>query len=174
MNTTAVIVLVLYGIVLAFIGVWASRRVRHATDFYVAGHRLGPGLLAATILAANIGSGTTVGVTGLAYDIGAGAIWWTGSAALGTVVLALTIGPRMWRVAREFECHTVGDYLELRFSVSVRSIVAGFLWAGSGLILMSQLVAIGYVVEAFSGLQLRYGILGGSAVVFVYYASGGL
>lgn len=174
MNTTAVIVLVLYGIVLAFIGVWASRRVRHATDFYVAGHRLGPGLLAATILAANIGSGTTVGVTGLAYDIGAGAIWWTGSAALGTVVLALTIGPRMWRVAREFECHTVGDYLELRFSVSVRSIVAGFLWAGSVLILMSQLVAIGYVVEAFSGLQLRYGILGGSAVVFVYYASGGL
>ena len=174
MNTVAVIVLVLYGIVLASVGVWASRRVRQARDFYVAGHRLGPGLLAATILAANIGSGTTVGVTGLAYDIGAGAIWWTGSAALGTVVLALTVGPRMWRVAHDQDCCTVGDYLEFRFSVSLRSIVAGFIWLGSVLILMSQLVAIGYVVQAFSGVHLRYGILGGSAVVLVYYASGGL
>ena len=103
LNTAAIIVLILYGLALVGVGLAASRRVRRAEDFYVAGRRLGPGLLAATVLAANIGSGTTVGVAGLAYDIGAGAAWWTGSAVLGTFVLALTVGPRMWRVARDLE-----------------------------------------------------------------------
>lgn len=81
-NTTAIVVLLLYGIALGGVGLWASRRVRRAEDFYVASRRLGPGLLAAKVLAANIGSGTTVGVAGHAYDIGAGAVWWTGSAVL--------------------------------------------------------------------------------------------
>ncbi|MCH7823786.1 MAG: sodium:solute symporter family protein [Acidobacteria bacterium] len=174
MNTAAIIVLILYGLVLVGVGLWASRRVHRAEDFYVAGRRLGPGLLAATVLAANIGSGTTVGVAGLAYDIGAAAVWWTGSAVLGTLVLALTVGPRMWRVARDLECLTVGDYLEIRFGGALRSIVMGFLWFGSVLILMSQIVAIGYVVEAFSGVGLSYGIVLGGGVVLVYYAAGGL
>jgi SSS family solute:Na+ symporter len=173
-NTAAIIVLILYGLALAGVGLWAGRRVRRAEDFYVAGRRLGPGLLAATVLAANIGSGTTVGVAGLAYDIGAGAVWWTGSAVLGTLVLALTLGPRMWRVARDLECYTVGDYLEIRFGSALRTIVMGFLWFGSVLILMAQIVAIGYVVEAFSGVQVRYGIVLGGAVVLVYYTAGGL
>ncbi len=173
-NTAAIIVLVLYGLALAGVGLWAGRRVRRAEDFYVAGRRLGPGLLAATVLAANIGSGTTVGVAGFAYEIGAGAAWWTGSAVLGTLVLALTVGPRMWRVARDLDCLTVGDYLEIRFGVALRAIVMGFLWFGSVLILMSQIVAIGYVVEAFSGVPVRYGIVLGGAVVLVYYTAGGL
>jgi SSS family solute:Na+ symporter len=173
-NETAVIVLVLYGLGLAGVGLWAGRSVRLAADFYVAGRRLGPGLLAATVLAANIGSGTTVGVARLAYDIGAGAIWWTGSAVLGTFVLAFTLGPRMWRVARDLDCYTVGDYLEVRFGVELRAAVMGLLWIGSVLILMAQIVAIGNVVEAFSEVSLRYGIVLGGLVVLVYYAAGGL
>ncbi len=173
-NTAATIVLLLYGLALAGVGLWAGRSVRHAADFYVAGRRLGPGLLAATVLAANIGSGTTVGVAGFAYDIGVGALWWTGSAVLGTLVLGLTVGPRMWRVAREFDCYTVGDYLELRYGVVLRALVMGLLWLGSVLILMSQIVAIGFVVAAFSGVNLRYGIVLGGAVVLAYFSAGGL
>ncbi|MGD8330455.1 MAG: sodium:solute symporter family protein [Acidobacteriota bacterium] len=173
-DTVAIIVLALYGAVLALIGVWAGRRVRVAADFYVAGHRLGPLMLAATVLAANIGSGTTVGVAGLGYTIGAGAVWWTGSAVVGTFVLALTLGPRMWRVARDLGCYTVGDYLEHRFGVALRATVMALLWIGSVLVLMAQIIAIGTVLQAFSGLALPYGIVVGGAVVLVYYAAGGL
>jgi len=126
-NTLAIVILLLYCLALALVGIWAGRKVRQAEDFYVAGRRLGPWLLAATVLAANIGAGTTVGVTGLAYEIGAGAAWWTGSAVLGTVILALTIGPRMWRAARDLGCYTVGDYLEIRFGVVLRALVMGLL-----------------------------------------------
>ena len=121
-NTLAIVILLLYGLALALVGVWAGRKVRQAEDFYVAGRRLGPWLLAATVLAANIGAGTTVGVAGFAYEIGVGAAWWTGSAILGTVVLAFTLGPRIWRAARDLGCYTVGDYLEVRFGVDPDSL----------------------------------------------------
>lgn len=173
-NITAIVVLLLYGAALAAIGLWAGRSVRLASDFYVAGRRLGPGLLAATVLAANIGSGTTVGVAGLGYSIGAGAIWWTGSAVIGTLVLAVTLGPRMWKVARDLDCYTVGDYLEVRYGVELRVAVMGLLWIGSILVLMAQIIAIGRVVEAFSGVGLAYGIVLGGTVVLIYYAAGGL
>ena len=40
-----------------------GRRVRNASDFFVAGRQLGPGLIFSTMLAANIGAGSTVGAT---------------------------------------------------------------------------------------------------------------
>ena len=46
-----------------------------------------------TMLAANIGAGSTVGATALGYRDGLAGIWWVGSAALGSIALALWIGP---------------------------------------------------------------------------------
>ena len=55
------LVLVIYGLALIVIGLLLSRQVAHSLDFFVAGRKLGPGLLFSTLLAANIGSGSTVG-----------------------------------------------------------------------------------------------------------------
>ena len=77
------------------------------------------------MLAANIGGGSTVGATGLGYRDGLAAVWWVGSAAVGSIVLALWIGPAMRRVAAEHDLRTVGDFLEYRFGVAVRTAIAG-------------------------------------------------
>ena len=53
-----------YAIGLITLGIWAGRSVRHTSDFFVAGRSLGPGLIFATFLAANLGAGTTVGFAG--------------------------------------------------------------------------------------------------------------
>ena len=42
------------------VGLWIGRRVRGASDFFVAGRRLPALLVFATFLAANIGAGSTV------------------------------------------------------------------------------------------------------------------
>ena len=67
------------------------------------------------MLAANIGAGSTVGATGLGYRDGLSAWWWNGSAGIGSLVLALWVGPRIWREASRHGFFTVGDYLEHRF-----------------------------------------------------------
>src|SRR5436190_14095030 len=124
------------------IGLWLGRRLAGAGDFFVAGRRLGPGLIFATMLAANIGAGSTVGATSRGYLGGIAAWWWVGSAAIGSLALALWIGPAMRRVAADRGLRTVGDYLEYRYDGRVRAIIAALLWIGSLFILSAQLTAI--------------------------------
>ncbi len=83
-----VALLIGYSALLTALGLWIARRVRGPADFFVAGRKLTWPYVAATMLAANIGAGATVGATGLAYQQGVSAWFWNGSAALGSLVLA--------------------------------------------------------------------------------------
>jgi solute:Na+ symporter, SSS family len=118
------LVIVLYSIAQIALGLWISRRVKGSSDFFVAGRRLGPGLLFATFLAANIGGGSTIGATGLGYRDGLAAWWWVGSAGFGSLALAFWIGPRIRRITAEHDLRTLGDFLEWRYDGRVRAVVA--------------------------------------------------
>src|SRR5690348_15651726 len=101
------VLLVIYSLALIALGWWIGRRVRGTGDFFVGGRALGTGLVFATFLAPNIGAGSTVGATAIAYHDGLAAWWWNGSAGLGSLVLAFWVGPRIWREARALNLLTV-------------------------------------------------------------------
>src|ERR1041385_7671204 len=151
-----------------------SRRVRKADDFLVAGRSLGPGLIATTFLAANIGAGSTVGATGLGYAFGWSAWWWVGSAGIGSFILANTVGPKIWALAAKNGWRTVGDFLDYRYNRSVRGMIAVLLWAGTLMILAGQLIAISQILEVVAALPKWKGCVIGGAVVTAYFAAGGL
>ena len=163
-----------YSALLVGLGLWIGRRVAGTKDFFVAGRRLGPGLIFSTMLAANIGGGSTVGATGLGYRDGLSAWWWVGSAALGSAVLAIWVGPRIRQVAAAHDLKTVGDFLELRYGRQVRAIVAALLWLGSLAIPAGQLIAIATILNVVAGVPKYAGCLIGGAVVIVYFTAGGL
>ena len=104
--------LVTYSAAQIALGLWIGRRVSTSKDFFVAGRRLGPGLIFSTMLAANIGAGSTVGATALGYRDGLAGVWWVGSAAVGSIALALWIGPAIRRFAAPHDLRTVGDIHE--------------------------------------------------------------
>src|SRR5213596_1402718 len=145
-------ILITYSLALMALGVWIGRRVRGASDFFVAGRRLGPGLIFSTMLAANIGAGSTVGATSRGYVGGVAAWWWVGSAAIGSLILALWIGPAMRRASSARKLNTVGDYLEYRYSGTVRACIAVLLWIGSLFILSAQLTAVGWILSVVAGI----------------------
>ncbi|HVZ19983.1 MAG TPA: sodium:solute symporter family protein, partial [Vicinamibacterales bacterium] len=124
--------------------------------------------------AANIGAGSTVGATALGYTYGISAVWWVGCAGLGSIVLAFWIGPSMRRVAEAHRLRTVGDFLEHRYDVSVRSVAAGVLWLGALFILAGQLWAIGTIISAVTGAPPWLGCAIGGVVITAYFAAGGL
>jgi len=167
-------ILIVYSVALMALGLWIGRRVRGAADFFVAGRGLGAGLLFSTMLAANIGAGSTVGATALGYANGISAWWWVGSAGLGSIVLAFWIGPAMRRQAEAHQLRTVGDYLEQRYGSSVRALAAGIVWIGSLFILAGQLWAMGSIINAVAGVNPWIGCAIGGAVITVYFAAGGL
>jgi len=168
------IVLLAYAVLLIVLGLLISRRVKKAADFFVAGRTLGPGLLATTFLAANIGAGSTVGASGLGYRFGLSAWWWVGSAAIGSFILAATVGPKIWVIAEKYQLNTVGDYLDRRYSRAVRATVAVILWLGTLAILAAQLIAIAWILDVVAGLPKWQGCLLGGVVVVTYFAAGGL
>jgi len=165
--------ILLYAALMIALGAVLSRRVRKSEDFLVAGRRLGPGLVFATFLAANIGAGSTVGATGLGYRIGWSAWWWVGAAGIGSLVLANTVGPRIWYWARAEGFHTLGDYLEYRYSRSVRGAVALLLWPATVVLFSAQLIAISVILDVVAGIPRWQGSLLGGLVVLSYFVAGG-
>lgn len=167
-------VLLAYAAGLVLLGLFTGLKVRDSSSFFVAGRRLSPVLLCGTILAANIGAGSTVGAAGLGYRDGLAAWWWVGSAAIGTAALGLWIGPKIWRIAREHDLYTVGDYLELRYGVSVRALVAGLMWLATLAILAGQLIAAAWILDAVAGVPKPLGCLIAGGVMTLYFTAGGL
>jgi SSS family solute:Na+ symporter len=166
--------LIIYSVALIAIGLWVARYVRGAGDFFVAGRRLTAPLIFSTVLAANIGAGTTVGAAGVAYRDGISGWWWNGAAAIGTMVLAIWVGPRLWRLAAQHNLFTAGDYLELRYGPSVRGVIAALIWVGTLSILAGQLLAGAAVLRVVAGLSDTGGIIISAVVMAVYFVAGGL
>jgi SSS family solute:Na+ symporter len=169
-----VVLLVVYSVALIAAGLWVSRLVRGSSDFFVAGRSLSAPLLFSTVLAANIGAGTTVGAAGLAYQQGLSAWWWNGSAALGSLGLAFWIGPRVWRLASEHGFYTAGDFLEFRYGPAVRGIISSLIWLGTLAILAAQLIAGAAVLDVVAGIPKPAGALIGGVLMTVYFVAGGL
>lgn len=172
--TTHLTLLIVYSIAQIALGVWIGRRVLTTSDFFVAGRSLGPWLLFSTILAANIGAGSTVGAAGLGYRDGLAAWWWVGSAGVGSLVLAFWVGPRIRKLAAAHDLRTVGDFLEWRYGPKVRVIVAALLWLNTLTILAGQLIALAFVLNAVAGVPKIIGCLIGGAVMTSYFVAGGL
>lgn len=166
--------LLAYSVGLILLGLWIGRLVKTSDKFFVAGRQLSPLLLFATLLAANIGAGSTVGAAGLGYRDGLSAWWWVGSAGIGSVILAFVVGPRIWSIATKHNLRTVGDYLDLRYGPAVRGVVASLLWIGTLSILAGQLIALAFVLEAVADIPKVFGCLIGGLVMTTYFTAGGL
>jgi len=168
------LLLVAYSLLMAVIGLWIGRHVRATGDFFVASRSLGPGLIFATFLAGNIGAGSTVGAASLAYRDGLSAWWWNASAGIGCLVLAFSVGPRMWRESVTFGDLTVGDFLERRYGRDLRLAVAILIWVGTLSILAAQLLGMSTVFQVVAGVSKFTGCALGAALILVYFVAGGL
>ncbi|MEQ1758453.1 MAG: sodium:solute symporter family protein [Vicinamibacterales bacterium] len=166
--------LVAYSLAMVAVGLWMSRAVRTSADFFVAGRTLSAPLLFSTVLAANIGAGTTIGAAGVGYRDGISAWWWSGSAAIGSLVLALFVGPRIWRIAKAHGLYTVGDYLELRYSGAVRGVITVLIWFGTLSILAGQLIGGAAILATVAGIPRETGIIASALVMTIYFVAGGL
>ena len=171
---TYLFILLAYAALMIGYGAFVSRKVKASSDFFVAGRGLGAGLIVSTLLAANIGAGSTVGAAGFGFRDGLSAWWWVGSAGIGSLILAFTVGPKIWRVARDHNLYTVGDYLEFRYNRRVRGLAALLLWVGSLSILAGQLIAVAWILNVVAGIDKVVGCLIGAAVTTGYFALGGL
>ncbi len=166
--------ILLYALILIGIGFIITRRVQGSADFFIAGRKFGPALLFITLVAPNIGAGSTVGVAGLGYKVGVSAAWWIIASAVGTFVLAFLVGPAIWRLAKKHNFYTLGDYLDYRYNRNFRGLISLMMAIGTIAIFAGQLMGIAWILSAVAGVSKTVGILIGAVVVILYFGAGGL
>jgi SSS family solute:Na+ symporter len=165
------IIIVLVFLVITFlVGSFFYKWVGNPDDFYVAGRKLTPFILAAVITATNVNLYSFVGQAGIAYQHGISILWqtWTGNMAL--VFSGLFIIPIM----RRLRIRTVPEFLEMRYNKSVRTLV-GILWVFRlafwlGVVLYTAVVAAQAItgidsytfwIFVFAVVAIAYTVLGG-------------
>ena len=174
LNNGYVLFILGYAVLLILIGAWVGRRVGSAEGFFVAGRRLSAGLLFTTLIAANLGAGSTVGVAALAWRHGLSAWWWIGSAGIGSMILALWVGPRIWRVARKHGLYTLSDYLGRRYGRAFCGVLSAMMAVGTLALFSAQLLGIAWILEVTAGVPKGAGVVAGAVVTTLYFAAGGL
>ena len=167
-------IIALYSLLLIGIGFFMTKRVKDSADFFVGGRKFGTLLLFITLIAPNIGAGSTVGVAGLGYKLGISAMWWIVASALGTFILAFGVGPAIWRLAKEHQVYTLGDYLEYRYHRNFRGLISLLMAVGTIAIFAGQLMGIAWILSVVADVSKTVGILIGAVVVVLYFGAGGL
>lgn len=168
------LLLIVYSVGVIGLGLYASRLVRGSSEFFVGGRSLGPVLLMSSMLAANIGAASTVGVAGKAYQEGISAWWWVGSAGIGSLLFAFTVAPALWRLANAHQFYTTGDFLEFRYGVGIRTVLSIVICLAALVLLAGQLLAGATILKLIVGIPLWGGALVGAAIMTIYFAAGGL
>ncbi|MEI8348995.1 MAG: sodium:solute symporter family protein [Candidatus Omnitrophota bacterium] len=160
-----------YMLAMLLIGYWASKRVKNARDYIVAGGRLGWMLSVGTIFATWFGAETCMGSSGTAFKKGIlGVIVDPFGAGLCLIISGLFFA----KYFRKLNIETIVDYFEMRYGKRV-SWFLGLIyipvylgWIGA------QLLAFGYILNSLTGLSLVISILISTAVVIIYTYSGGM
>ncbi len=163
-----------YAVLLILIGWFVGSKVKSSSGFFVAGRKLETGLLFTTLIAANLGAGSTVGVAAIAYKSGISAWWWIGSAGIGSMILAFWVGPRIWRIACRYNLYTLGDYLDRRYSKTFRGLFSGMMAIGTLALFSGQLLGIAWILGVVAGVPKEAGVIVGALVTTLYFAAGGL
>lgn len=176
---TYLITIIIYLLGLLGVGLWKSRQVHTQDDIMVAGRRLGTGVLALTMLATWIGTGSLLGGAGAGYEYGLAAVWFSIGAWLGIFVLWF-VAPR----ARAFASYTVPDLLEARYhpvaqtlatlvTIVAYTTIVAYQFRGGSLIL-NLTVDFDATLADLTGITLPWGILVTAVVVITYTSLAGM
>jgi Na+/proline symporter len=170
-----VTVAVVYFIIVALIGVWATRRTRTARDFFVAGEGIGLFPLTLATMSATLSGFAFIGGPGLMYSLGLGAMFIILPAAITNTMSAWVLAKRMRLLGEVRGLITIPDALRVRF----RSPAAQGLAAVAILIavigyMATNLLALGLVIDAIFGTGLGWGVWIGTAIILGYSVSGGI
>ena len=166
-----VLVIILYLVAMVVIGLWAARRATSATDYRVAGRRLGPGLYTSTMAAVVLGGASTVGGVGLGYQYGLSGMWLVVAIATGLAALSVFFAPRI----QSLKVFTVSQMLQLRYGTrggaGASSVV---MLAYTLMISVTSTSAYAAIFSVLFPISRPWAVLLGGVVVIAYSVLGGM
>lgn len=171
-QTAVIFTCALYFVVLIGVGVWAMYRNKKATDYLVAGRKVGLFMTATTVAAVQVGAGVVLGgaSTGSSLGIWPG-MYYSLGCGLGCICAGIFVAKKM----RDANGIVPMDYFEARFGQN--RIVRFWAWLSNvpsllG-IFIAQLLACGSLLAGF-GVPFGVGITVCAVIILIYSSIGGM
>jgi Na+/proline symporter len=164
-----------YFTIVVAIGIWATRRTKTASDFFVAGGGIGLWALAISAMAATLSGFAFIGGPGLVYTLGLGAMYIVLPAAITNAMGGWVLAKRMRLLGEARGLITVPDAIGARFRSPLAQGLSGvaILLAIVGY-MGTNLLALGLVIDAIFGTGLAWGVWIGMLVTLAYSVAGGI
>jgi Na+/proline symporter len=164
-----------YLVALAGISIWATRRTRTASDFFVAGDGIGLFALTVASVSTTVSGFAFIGGPGLVYRTGLGALYIILSASVTNVLGAWVLAKRMRLLAAVRPMLTIGDAIGARYDSRLAQGLAGVaMLIGVIGYVATNALAMGIVVDTIFGTGLTAGIWIGMGITLAYSMAGGI
>jgi len=179
MNWAVIIPLLLFLVLIFYIGFWSNRRIMHSNnsflqEYFLGGRQLGGFVLAMTMMATYGSASSFIGGPGVAYTTGLGWVLLSmAQLATGYFVL-MVLGKKFAIVARRYKAITLIDFLKERYQsnavvlVSAASIII-FLFSA----MAAQWVGGARLIESLTGLSYTTALFIFAVAVLFYVILGG-
>jgi len=175
MNSIHLIALLIYftvGTIIAYI----SRRmgVKSASDYYIAGGRMGALLAAGTYAATTYSAFMMVGLVGLTYQTGVGALGFELIYLVSTVTILSTLGFRIWKLAKTRKWISPSQMLGDLYGSKTLAVAVAFLYLFAMIpYTVAQIQGLGVVFQV-SGLEYVHGVILGTLIILLWIILAGI
>lgn len=172
MGSLSLFVLV-YMVISVAIGLYASFRVRNATDYVLAGRSLPIYVTIATVFATWFGSEAVLGIPATFIEEGLGGIVADPfGAGLCLIFVGIFFAARLYRM----ELMTIGDFYHKKYGRTVEVLVSIAICISYLGWVSAQIVALGLVINIVSGeaISFEMAMVVGLSVVLLYTLFGGM
>ncbi len=163
---TAFLLYVALFLALAF---WDARKVKTASSFFINSQQSSRTQVSFSLIASCVGGSATIGMCGLAYQVGMPAFWWLGSGAIGLAVLTLFLAKKV----RNGEALTMPEMVKRDLGTPAHKAITLTIFIAWIAILAAQFVAMSQVIDLLTGWGTQNALIAGSLFIVAYTLLGG-
>ena len=163
------IIFALYAVLLVGLGLWDARHAGSAEAYFVNSRASGPWQVGLSITASCVGGSATIGMAGLAWQVGTPAFWWLGSGACGLLLLTVALA----RKVRASGALTLPELIGRRLGQQARTLSSLIIVIAWPAILAAQFTAMGQLTAALTGFDPSLALPAGALLIVLYALLGG-
>lgn len=168
-------VLVSYFVLMVVIGLWSRTKIKTVVDYFTTGGRIPWWLSGISHHMSGYSAVMFVAFAAVAYNYGITVyVWWAVSIGVGVGIGAFLFAARWNRLRAKHGVVSPLEYLARRYNLPTQQVLA---YSGAALKVVdiaAKWVAIAVLLNGFTGVPMRWGILLTGVVTMLYATLGGL
>lgn len=165
-----ILIMIVYFVALIVVGIIGVRKAKTSEVYMLAGRNLGVFMLFGCLTAVFLGGSSTIGTAQLGYENGLSGVWFVFSMGLGISLFGILLLRRV----TGYKLTTISELLGKLFNAESKLIGATVAAIYTLMVSVTQVIAIGAIINAIFGWNSIVSMLVGGGVVFFYTILGGM